>query len=197
MWHSLRSIVHLSIQRVRRGCTSTSSHRGLAVRYPSEDREQDDRSRDRHDPARALTDWAHTAGSARNPPIDAPAILSRIDVTSLPGSITHARSVVLFESSGYRGVHRNDRVSVGEIPDRLMWNVSRQRRRGIGREDQAASRQLVLRGGVVASVSDVSRPICTAKRTISLRVRSPSFSAIRARYVSTVFTLTSVCFAMS
>src|SRR5437899_12574181 len=43
----------------------------------------------------------------------------------------------------------------------------------------------------------VSRPISRAKRTTSLRVRSPSLSRKRERYVSTVFTLTAICSAIS
>jgi hypothetical protein len=37
------------------------------------------------------------------------------------------------------------------------------------------------RRGAFTSASEVRRPICTAYRTMSLRVRSPSFSEIRAR----------------
>ena len=95
------------------------------------------------------------------------------------------------------GSCRDDRLRVGGTPDRPDESNLRQRRGGAGREDEADGRQVVLGGGVLASVSEVSKPICIAKRTISLRVRRPSFSAIRARYVSTVFTLTSICFAIS
>jgi hypothetical protein len=44
----------------------------------------------------------------------------------------------------------------------------RQRRGGTGREDEADGRQLVLQGGVLASVLQVSKPICIANRTIPL-----------------------------
>ena len=50
--------------------------------------------------------------------------------------------------------------------------------------------------GSLSSVSGVNRPICMAKRITSLRVRSPSFSAKRERYVSTVFTPTAICLAI-
>ena len=50
--------------------------------------------------------------------------------------------------------------------------------------------------GSLSSVSGVNRPICTAKRITSLRVRSPSFSAKRERYVSTVFTPTKISLAI-
>ena len=50
--------------------------------------------------------------------------------------------------------------------------------------------------GSLSSVSGVNRPICMAKRITSLRVRSPSFSVRRERYVSTVFTLTVICLAI-
>ena len=52
------------------------------------------------------------------------------------------------------------------------------------------------RPGSLSSVSGVNRPICTAKRITSLRVRSPSFSAKRERYVSTVFTPTKIRLAI-
>ena len=50
--------------------------------------------------------------------------------------------------------------------------------------------------GSFSRASGVNRPICTAKRMTSVRVRSPSFSAKRERYVSTVFTPTEICLAI-
>ena len=110
----------------------------------------------------------------------------------------HHGSVVRFGASGYRGVAAMiacawvEPLTGANDEERL-----RQRQGGTGREDEADGRQLVLGGGVLVSLSEVSKPICIAKRTISFRVRRPSFSAIRARYVSTVFTLTRICFAIS
>ena len=108
----------------------------------------------------------------------------------------HHCSVARFGSSGYRGVAAIIASAwvkplTGADEERLATTPI------TGSEDETDGRQLDLGGGVLASVSQVSKPICIAKRTISLRVRRPSFSAIRARYVSTVFTLTSICFAMS
>jgi len=109
----------------------------------------------------------------------------------------HHCSVACFGSSGYRGVA----AIIGSAWVKPLTGADEECPRdhadAIGREDEAAGGQLVLWGGVLSSVSQVSKPICIAKRTISWRVRRPSFSAIRARYVSTVFTLTSICFAMS
>ncbi len=67
---------------------------------------------------------------------------------------------------------------VRENPDKRRMYVL-----NIGRQKGGLKQNSYRAGppGSLSSVSGVNRPICTAKRITSLRVRSPSFSARRER----------------